>query len=585
MQVSISSRARWAYIVPIVLALVAYWLITGGQMLAPGRIGWLEHADLAQSYLGWAFYRHDPWTLPFGANPSYGLEFHSSVYYSDSIPLIAMALKPIAAWLPEPFQYFGLWVVLCFLLQAVFAWRLLGLATRSLTARALGCVFFLLAPPMLMRLGGHMALVGQWTILAAIYLYLRPVQTRQRGYWTLLVATTMLIHAYLFLMVALIWAADLLRRALAIARNEAGGLRAALGPAIREGVQVVGATIAVAWLAGFFMVPGNQSGADGFGYYKMNLLAPFNGAGWSAFGLRSAEAPGEYEGFNYLGLGGIGLCLVAIPAWLSRRHGTARWRELWPLAAIACVLTFVAVTPHIGFGAMQWQLPLPEALQKKLSHSSIQSTGRLFWVSYYALFVAAFFALARALPARYLIAMLGLLVALQLWDLHPGLENLRSVLITRAQSQETSRLQGTFWAQAGSRYSTLRLVPTRILAPGWERLAFYALDQHMSTDAVQVARANWKLFNRSRDRQNQLLANGTPEPETLYILDPSATQSAAVSARPTDAVFALDGLNILAPGWDAPLPAGAVDLKPIRGRPMQSTQVDQATGSTHTAVP
>jgi Family of unknown function (DUF6311) len=574
MQASTFSRARWVYVIPIALALAAYWLVTGGQMLAPGRIGWLEHADLAQSYLGWAFYRHDPWTVPFGANPSYGLEFHSSVYYSDSIPLIAMALKPVAAWLPEPFQYFGAWVALCFLLQAVFAWRLLGLSTLSLGARALGCVFFLLAPPMLVRLGGHMALVGQWTILAALYLYLRPVQTRQRDCWTLLVAATMLIHAYLFLMVALIWAADLLRRVLAIVRTEPRGWRAALGPVMREGLQVVGATVAVAWLAGFFMVPGNQSGADGFGYYKMNLLAPFDGAGWSALGLRSAQAPGEYEGFNYLGVGGIALCLLAIPAWLLKRGGSARWRELWPLAAIAILLALVAVTPHIGFGALQWQLPLPEAWQKKLSHSSIQSTGRLFWVSYYALFVAAFFALARALSARYLIATLSLLVVLQLWDLHPGLENLRSILVTRAQSQDASMLGGSFWSQAGSRYTTLRIIPTRILAPGWERLAFYALDHRMSTDAVQVARANWKLFNRARDRQNQLLASGSPEPETLYILDPSVTAGVAASARQADAVFALDGLNILVPGWGVSLPPGAIDLKP-----------HQATGSTQTAVP
>ena len=33
--------------------------------------------------------------------------------------------------LPEPFQYFGLWFLTCFILQSWFAWKLMGLATRA----------------------------------------------------------------------------------------------------------------------------------------------------------------------------------------------------------------------------------------------------------------------------------------------------------------------------------------------------------------------------------------------------------------------------------------------------------------------
>jgi len=34
------------------------------------------------------------------------------------------------------------------------------------------------------------------------------------------------------------------------------------------------------------------------------------------------------------------------------------------------------------------------------------------------------------------------------------------------------------------------------------------------------------------------------------------------TADPADAIFELDGLTILAPGWGTPLPAGAQNLKP-----------------------
>lgn len=557
----VPSNRGLSLLLPLIMGALAAVLVTDGAMLWPGNIVWLQHADLAQSYLGWAFYRHDAWTLPFGAAPSYGLEFHSSVYYSDSIPLLAMVLKPIAAWLPEPFQYFGLWVVLCFALQALFAWKLLSLATNNVTARVLGGVFFVIAPPLLMRLGGHMALVAQWAILAALYLYLRPTTKHQDRWWTALVAMAMLIHAYIFLMVGAVWATDILRRFLP-ARGLRAGTTLPWRDAAIEIAQVLAATLAVAWLAGFFMIPSRGMQAEGFGYYKMNLLAPFNGAGWSSLGLAFGEAPGEYEGFNYFGAGGLLLLLSALPAWWITRARVPDRLPIWPLVAVALGLALFAVTPTIGFGSHQWHLPLPVWLQTRLAHSSIQATGRLFWVAYYALLAGAFMVLARALPARWLTTLLCVAVALQLVDIGPAVMGLRTTLETRATVDDATHLTGPFWSQAGSRYTRLRLVPTRILAPGWEVLARFALEHRMSTDDIQVARADWKVFNRVRAEQLQRLSSGAPEEQTLYVLDSSIIDVVARAARPQDAVFTLDGIHLLAPDWSQPLPAGAVDLKP-----------------------
>ncbi|WP_109124699.1 DUF6311 domain-containing protein [Dyella sp. C11] len=549
----------WRRLLPVFLGVAVFVLMTGGNMLAPGNVSWLQHQDLAQSYLGWAFYRHGPWGWPLGAHPSYGLEFHSSVFYSDSIPLMAMALKPFSPWLPEPFQYFGLWVLMCFVLQAVFAWRLLSLATPGAVARTLGCVFFLLAPPLLFRLGGHMALFAHWPILAALLLYLEPLPRRQDVAWTCLVAASMVIHAYIFVMVAAVWAADLLRRAWTVRDDRSV---AAWLPLMQEVAQVVAVTVAVAWLAGFFMVPGGGMGASGFGFYKMNLLAPVNGGGWSWFGLQTPQALGEYEGFNYLGVGAVLLCLAAAAAQLA---GALKKNDsgltVWPLLLAALGLTLLALTPHLGIGAWQGTLPLPGALERKLSHSSIQSTGRLFWVAYYALLVWAFFALARALPSRAFITVLVVLVSLQLLDLGPGLVRWRQQIVQRTQADEASALRGPFWDAAGERYKRLRLVPTRVLAPNWEVLARYALKHRMPTDAVQVARANWKVFNRVHDEQLKRLAEGRPEEDTLYVLDADSVEVATRAARAQDAVFQLDGWTVLAPGWGVDVPAEAMDLK------------------------
>jgi hypothetical protein len=554
-------RAMARMLVPVLVGVAAYWLVTGGAMFAPSNVAWLQHSDLAQSYYGWAFYRRDPWTLPFGASPSYGLDFHSSVYYSDSIPLVAMFFKLFAGWLPATFQYFGLWILICFVLQAHFAIRIISIATPSIVARTLGSILFVLAPPLLMRLGGHMALFGQWPILAALYLYLRPIKQGQRYWWTLLVSASMLIHAYIFVMVVATWVADLIERQRDAAYSLRPGRR--FWPStLHELIQVPLVTALCAWFAGFFMVQSGGWHAEGFGFYKMNVLSILNGGGWSTFGLQFPMTSGEYEGFNYLGAGVLFLLVVAVTLWRKRHSETvSAHRVVWPLVVVGMLLTLFAITNNVGVGGMQWHVTLPAKMQLKLSHSAIQSTGRLFWVPYYALLCGVIFVLARALSTRWLIAVLVVGVVLQLTDLHLGITSLRTMLVARAQSKTAPHLDGPFWTQAAQRYTRVRLVPSRVLAPGWELLAGYAYNHHMATDAIQVARVDWKLFNNARIRQTHLIAEGQPENQTLYVLDADEVAIAAKNLRQGDALFAVDDLNVLAPGWGSSVPKGVIDLR------------------------
>lgn len=560
-------RACAEVLIPCLFALVACWLATGGGGFSVGHIRWLAQGDLAQSYLGWAFYRHDPWTLPPGANPSYGLEFHASVLYSDSIPLLAMPFKLLAAWLPEPFQYFGLWLVACFVLQAWFAWRLLGLATENLWAKTCGLVFFVLAPPMLNRLGGHLALFAHWPLLAAFYLYFRGALADRRGTygWMVLVPVAFLIHAYVFLMVAGIWAADVLRR---IWESRRAGLLGWRAVPLKELLLVPAITAVAAWLAGFFLVPGKAAQADGFGYYKMNLLAPFQGGGWAALGWNGAAGgAGEYEGFNYLGLGGLGLCLVAFVLWLAMRRRQSDTAIRWPLWLLAVAFTLLAITNSVGFASLQWHLPLPFGLEDRLAHSPVQATGRLFWVMYYLLLVTGFFVLARSLRSRAFMAAVTVLALLQGADIQAGVRHLRAMQMARAQATAEVPLSSDFWNAAAARYRRVRLLPTRVLAPGWEAIAFYAQRHGMGTDAVQLARVDWKPFNRLRTAQRIGLLRSKSEEGTLYIVDERYVALADKAARPDDALFALDGYRVFAPGWGVALPAGAVDLRGSASRP------------------
>ena len=137
----------------------------------------------------------------------------NGIIFSDSNPLLAFVFKPFNAWLPETFQYFGLWLLACFILQAWFGWKLVGLLTPSLWIRLLGTGLLVFSPPMFLRMGGHLSLSGHFLILAALYLALMPGLQKRRLAWGGLLAATALVHAYLLAMVALIWLVDLASQA------------------------------------------------------------------------------------------------------------------------------------------------------------------------------------------------------------------------------------------------------------------------------------------------------------------------------------------------------------------------------------
>jgi hypothetical protein len=72
---------------------------------------------------------------------------------------------------------------------------------------------------------------------------------------------------------------------------------------------------------------GHGSAGDGgvpFGRFSMNLLAPFDSAGYSHLLPALPRAEGQHEGFAWPGLGGWLILLAAFAAALVRRAWTGR---------------------------------------------------------------------------------------------------------------------------------------------------------------------------------------------------------------------------------------------------------------------
>ena len=250
------------------LAALGATAVFGPEHVDPLHTEWLMRGDFALHFFGWHLYRTSPWTLPLGATPHLIWPVGSSVGLTDSIPLASAFFKVLDPLLPPTFQFIGLWLVMCFALQALFGALLMRLVTPHPGRQLAGALLFVLSPPLAIRFG-HAALAAHWVLLAALWLSLsegadRPSK-RRVGAWALLAAVTAAIQPYLLLMVALLMLAAFGRQVVVDRRR--------LVPAAMHAVAGLGAGGIGLWQSGSLIVP-SVAGLNmgGFGGYSANLL-------------------------------------------------------------------------------------------------------------------------------------------------------------------------------------------------------------------------------------------------------------------------------------------------------------------------
>ncbi|HVF35336.1 MAG TPA: DUF6311 domain-containing protein [Candidatus Saccharimonadia bacterium] len=520
-------------------------------MLDPLDVEWLMVGDLAQHFLGWHFFRDEPWRMPPGRIHDYGLEMGSSIVYTDSIPLLALLLKPFASWLPDPLQYAGPWVVTCYALGAAHAWRCGWLATGRVEAAAACAVFAILSPVVALRGHGHFALMAHWLVWWSLgdYLSAKPVARASRIASTCVAA---LVHAYLLVIVLAIVTADVLRRTL-VARE--WRVRDA---AFLLGGLAVGLSITL-WAAGYFVLADTGGGVGQYGRFAAHLGTLWSPVSSSLFLPTIPISPDTAaERAGYLGFGALALIVAAVAATASK---PAAWRPLrrhWPLVLATLACTALAITHQVRYGdRLLFELALPPATLDMLS--TLRASARLLWLAYYTLVAGAVLALVAWLPRRAAIAVLSIAVALQVLDLaafHAGLRTHYAAMVAW-QAQLARRLDGDFWEQAAARYTHVLVAPMDHAGPHWVTLGRYAADHDMAINVGQFARASWPTFQAAYFRLMHELETGELRRDALYVLArPEAVKLGRLG--PDDVAGVVDGLHVVAPGWRAPHPCCAV---------------------------
>ncbi len=540
------SRAAPA-LVAALLGPLLFFLLYDARLLDPSYFRWLFwQPDPATQFLGWHSFRLEPWHLPPGAATNYGMDMGSSIVFTDSIPLLALLFKVLRAALPDHFQYFGLWMLACYTLQAVFAWLLSGQATRLVAPRLIITALFVLSPLLPDRAIGHYALMAHWLVLAALYLYLRAPQRLATTSWCLLLCGAALIHAYLLYMVLAVAFA-------AAARRRWIDRTATTRDTMRSTLLIGAALLATMWLAGYFTIPtaAFSGGSEYYGRYAANLNSLWNPQWGSRFlpGL-PLIAGSEFEGYGYLGAGVLAMLPIAAFALWRKPPGRAVRRYL-PLAAVALLLWAIALSNQVGWNdRVLFSVPLPDRVLELVA--MVRASGRLLWVGYYALLLAIPTIIVRNLPAPAATGVLALGIGLQIADLSPRYVALNDYFRQHFIVEPALRsdpLPSHFWAVAAQHYKSILFVPSLPVPPDFSAIALLAVDHGMRINVGSFARLALARVASATAKREQALTAGRLDPEALYVLRPPDV--VPFRAGPDDSIGSVDGFLVLAPRWFA----------------------------------
>jgi len=481
-----------------IMGALFYWFRFGLGFLNPTRVDWLlGMGDTAFNQLAWTFFRYDSWHWPPGVVKTFMAPGGTTIGVTDSLPLLAFPFKLISFMLPETFQYAGLWLLINHVLMAVFAVRVTGMFFRPLLPRFLAAGVLVLCPAWLIR-DGHFALSAHWVYLAALWLYLKPPHG-QGGRpclpWWLLLAVAAWIHPYPATFTFGFLAADQGRRWLVTREISPAKALITLG---------VGAVVLVfMWsMAGFLRIghlPINNLEDDRLWQAGFNALWNSQGRTFLLPGLPLGSRD-AFEGFVYLGAGGLLAALAAVVLGGGRQLGTRIGRH-WPLMVMLLVCAVYAFSPRTDLGDQLYRAP-----------------ARFLWPHFYVLVVAGLAAAARWGRPRLSLALVAAIFMVQAIDLAP--------LFDRKSEYDAhrfvSRLQDPQWEKALASADMLLTTPsttaTTVFKEDFIDLTILAHQAGVPTTAGFATRSYLGGMNAANELTRTFLFGGNPDPRTVGVI-------------------------------------------------------------------
>ena len=543
-----------------------FLLLYGTATLHPAWDAWVlngyDETDVQQHYAGWVLFRNSHWAFPLGLADTIAVPDGTAISYTDSLPWVSILFKALRGVLPSTFQWFGWYTLLCFALQ--------GAAGALLTARratgrqavllaCLGGALFACLPTLWERAFRHVALASHYLYLFALYFYLQyraGLRAGKKGFpwvFALLGFAAVGIHPYYLPPVML---------CALLAMLDCGRLTGQWG----RGALQFGVSLGASALGGVLcgaLGTGTAVSRDGYGSFSMNLNALFNpssrgGYTWSRLLPVQAQQPGQYDGFNYLGLGVLALLAFALAYRLlavlcrpaARGAAHAWWGRNWPLLAACAFLTLFAASNKIYFGNAGGELPLPQALLQLCG--IFRSSGRMFYLAGACLVLFGIDTLqdgcamlARGAKPLAVLALAAVL-AVQVWDLSAVAAQKKAVFAAEINATVANDAQT---AELGAGHTRL-LATSPVREDRLRLLAILAGKQGLATNLDIAVSGSHPGAQGAMEAAYTQLQSGQYDAATVYVTTDGGEYEQWQSLFAGDAgvrLFVADSCYFLAP--------------------------------------
>ena len=369
--------------------------------------------DMTQVLVGYVYFVQSPWHLPVFYVSALNTPTGANVIFTDLVPIVALIGKLIRSLTGTTTNPYGAYLFLCFALPGVMMTLVLIAAKIRYAFAAIIAAIFADTTPVLLWRWGHIALEAQFLLIGALALYLFSLRNRTwRGLasvWIAHLTLAYLTDIHLFAMVGTVWLCAIIQRRL----NGLATTREALGTAA---LTVALVTVIIA-LGGQFGVGGGLP-FEYYGFHSMNLLSPImpqvSGLLPGLGGVIDATG-GQYEGFNYLGLGLLLASLIVLVVevtWLRQNL-----KQHVALSVAFAALTAFAISHRVFAG--HWlllELPLPHYINQVFG--IFRSSGRFFWpIAYAQMAIVIVLGFRRAQPL--IVVCLASAAVIQLVDVQP----------------------------------------------------------------------------------------------------------------------------------------------------------------------
>lgn len=535
------------FIIGCIIGFLSFILLYGTKVLDVTYVDWLKNAgDLSQHYIGWQYFRNDPWAFPLGTISSLAYPFGVSITYMDSIPVFALIFKLFNGLLPSNFQYFGLWGAMCFTLSGGISSIILSKFTKNRFLVVICSLFFIFAPTTINKMFAHTALAGHWILLLAICIWVYKDKFSSLYIniitWTSITALSVLIHPYFTVMIFIILLGYCIQD---ITESKK----------IKTSILTISISIIITGII-FYIIGGfngqSSPGHDGLGNYSMNFNAIFNPQGWSKIlhDLPNATK-GQYEGFQYLGLGillmiPINIFLI-IKSMLDKSFRLKLYIEnnikyIIPITVVFLISLFASLSPTVTINSkIIFNLNMPQKIMDLWS--IFRSSGRLFWGMGYIIMIILIILIYKNIKSNNIKMILMIaLISIQLLDMSHILQEKHMHFSNEIKYD--SQLQSPIWEDISNRFEHIVFLPAD--PSGYDHFSYYATKHNMTLNTGYIAHGNYDNINNVANENILDLKNNNVKKDSLYIIKDKSLVCEMLEKRYKDiAILKVDGYDVL----------------------------------------